>query len=68
MRARTSFVALPVNWASNGFARPVVMSDGNTKTVAPDVPIHCGRQIGPPLFYKILEQLGIDEKRFGQLR
>ena len=42
------------------------MSDGNTKTVAPDVPIHGGRQIGPPLFYKILEQLGIDEKRFGQ--
>jgi len=31
-------------------------------------PIHGGRQIGPPLFYRILNQLGIDEKEFDQLR
>jgi predicted RNA binding protein YcfA (HicA-like mRNA interferase family) len=35
---------------------------------ATTIPIHGGRQIGPPLFYKILNQLGIDEKEFDQLR
>jgi len=30
--------------------------DGSATTV----PIHAGREIGPPLFYRILEQLGID--------
>lgn len=34
--------------------------DGRATTI----PIHGGRQIGPPLFYRILEQLGIDEKTF----
>jgi len=38
--------------------------DGRATTI----PIHGGRQIGPPLFYKILNQLGIDEKEFDQLR
>ena len=38
--------------------------DGRATTI----PIHGGRQIGPPLFYRILEQLGIDEKEFEQLR
>jgi predicted RNA binding protein YcfA (HicA-like mRNA interferase family) len=32
------------------------------------IPIHGGREIGPPLFYKILRQLGIDEKEFDELR
>jgi len=31
-------------------------------------PIHGGAQIGPPLFYRILKQLGITEKEFEQLR
>ena len=34
--------------------------DGRATTI----PIHGGRQIGPPLFYRILEQLGIDENTF----
>jgi predicted RNA binding protein YcfA (HicA-like mRNA interferase family) len=38
--------------------------DGHATTI----PIHGGRQIGPPLFYRILDQLGIDEKQFEQLR
>ena len=38
--------------------------DGRATTI----PIHGGRQIGPPLFYRILRQLGIDEKEFDQLR
>jgi predicted RNA binding protein YcfA (HicA-like mRNA interferase family) len=38
--------------------------DGRATTI----PIHGGRQIGPPLFYRILDQLGIDEKEFEQLR
>ena len=38
--------------------------DGRATTI----PIHGGRQIGPPLFYRILNQLGIDEKEFDQLR
>jgi predicted RNA binding protein YcfA (HicA-like mRNA interferase family) len=32
------------------------------------IPLHGGHQIGPPLFYRILKQLGITEKEFEQLR
>ena len=32
------------------------------------IPIHGGREIGPPLLYRILEQLGIDEAEFRRLR
>ena len=35
---------------------------------AATIPIHGGREIGPPLFYRILGQLGIDEKEFERLR
>jgi predicted RNA binding protein YcfA (HicA-like mRNA interferase family) len=38
--------------------------DGRATTI----PIHGGREIGPPLFYRILNQLGIDDKEFDQLR
>jgi predicted RNA binding protein YcfA (HicA-like mRNA interferase family) len=38
--------------------------DGRATTI----PIHGGKQIGPPLFYRILEQIGIDEKEFESLR
>ena len=38
--------------------------DGRATTI----PIHGGREIGPPLFYRLLEQLGVDAKRFNQLR
>jgi predicted RNA binding protein YcfA (HicA-like mRNA interferase family) len=37
--------------------------DGRATTI----PIHGGRQIGPPLFYRLLEQLGIDLQRFREL-
>jgi len=30
--------------------------------------IHGGREIGAPLFYRILGQLGIDEETFDRLR
>jgi predicted RNA binding protein YcfA (HicA-like mRNA interferase family) len=38
--------------------------DGRSRTI----PIHGGRQIGPPLFYRILNQLGIDENELDRLR
>ncbi len=38
--------------------------DGRATTI----PIHGYREIGPPLFYRILSQLGIDEKAFDRLR
>jgi predicted RNA binding protein YcfA (HicA-like mRNA interferase family) len=38
--------------------------DGRAVTI----PIHGGHDIGPPLFYKILRQLGISLEEFLQLR
>ena len=38
--------------------------DGRATTI----PIHSGRDIGTPLFYKILAQLGISEADFARLR
>jgi predicted RNA binding protein YcfA (HicA-like mRNA interferase family) len=38
--------------------------DGRTVTI----PIHGGREIGPPLFYKILRQLGLSLEEFERLR
>jgi predicted RNA binding protein YcfA (HicA-like mRNA interferase family) len=38
--------------------------DGRATTI----PVHGGREIGPPLFYRILNQLGIDDREFDQLR
>ena len=38
--------------------------DGRATTI----PIHGGREIGPPLFNRILAQLGIDRKMFDRLR
>ncbi|MBK5295329.1 MAG: type II toxin-antitoxin system HicA family toxin [Acidobacteriia bacterium] len=40
-----------------------IHEDGSATTI----PVHGGREIGPPLFFRILQQLGIDEKRFRQL-
>ena len=39
-------------------------SDGRAVTI----PVHGGREIGPPLFYKILRQLGISLDEFENLR
>ena len=38
--------------------------DGRSTTI----PIHGGRDIGPPLLYRILNQLGIDEDDLNRLR
>ncbi|MGD0013457.1 MAG: type II toxin-antitoxin system HicA family toxin [Bryobacteraceae bacterium] len=38
--------------------------DGRAVTI----PIHGGQEIGPPLFYRILDQLGISEQQFEALR
>ncbi|MBZ5526470.1 MAG: type II toxin-antitoxin system HicA family toxin [Acidobacteriia bacterium] len=38
--------------------------DGRAVTI----PIHGGREIGPPLFFKILRQLGISVEEFDSIR
>ncbi|MBI3208493.1 MAG: type II toxin-antitoxin system HicA family toxin [Candidatus Solibacter usitatus] len=38
--------------------------DGRATTI----PIHGGHEIGPPLYYRILKQLGISEREFDQLQ
>jgi predicted RNA binding protein YcfA (HicA-like mRNA interferase family) len=32
------------------------------------IPIHAGREIGPPLFFKILRQLQVSQEEFDRLR
>ncbi len=32
------------------------------------IPIHGGREIGPPLFHRILQQMGVTAKEFERLR
>ena len=39
-------------------------ADGRAVTI----PLHGGREIGPPLYFKILRQLGISAEKFGELR
>jgi len=39
-------------------------SDGRAVTI----PIHAGREIGPPLFFKILRQLGVALEEFDRLK
>jgi predicted RNA binding protein YcfA (HicA-like mRNA interferase family) len=38
--------------------------DGRATTI----PVHGSRELGPPIFHRILRQLGIDEKQFQRLR
>jgi predicted RNA binding protein YcfA (HicA-like mRNA interferase family) len=38
--------------------------DGRAVTI----PLHGGREIGPPLFFKILRQLGLTQEEFQALR
>jgi predicted RNA binding protein YcfA (HicA-like mRNA interferase family) len=38
--------------------------DGRATTI----PIHGAQEIGPPLFRRILKQLGVDQKSFDKLR
>jgi predicted RNA binding protein YcfA (HicA-like mRNA interferase family) len=39
-------------------------ADGRTVTI----PLHAGKEIGPPLFFKILRQLGVTFEEFQALR
>ena len=39
-------------------------ADGRATTI----PLHGGREIGPPFFFRILQQLGIDLETFERLR
>jgi len=39
-------------------------TDGRAVTI----PLHGGREIGPPLFFKILRQLGVSPSEFERLR
>jgi len=39
-------------------------ADGRAVTI----PLHGGREIGPPLFFKILRQFGVSQEEFQQLR
>ena len=41
-----------------------IHADGRAVTI----PIHGGREIGPPLYNTILKQLGIDSKAFQRLK
>ena len=38
--------------------------DGRSVTI----PLHGGREIGPPLFFKMLRQLGVSHEEFDRLR
>ena len=38
--------------------------DGRAVTI----PIHGGREIGPPLYFKILRQLGITQEAFDEMK
>ena len=41
-----------------------IHADGREITI----PIHGGREIGPPLFHRILDQLGISAESFRELK
>jgi hypothetical protein len=54
--------------ALSGDGRPEAMSAGVHKDGrAVTIPIHGGREIGPPLYHKILSQLGISPEEFQKL-
>ena len=44
------------------------MSDGIILMDTVTIPIHGGREIGPPLFFKIVRQLGVTLDEFAKLR
>jgi predicted RNA binding protein YcfA (HicA-like mRNA interferase family) len=55
-----------------GFARSR-QTGSHERWVHPDgrsvtIPLHGGREIGPPLFFKILRQLNVSQEEFSRLR
>jgi predicted RNA binding protein YcfA (HicA-like mRNA interferase family) len=58
--AKLGFVRIRQTGSHERWTHP----DGRSVTI----PIHAGREIGPPLFNKILDQLGINHSTFLQLK
>jgi predicted RNA binding protein YcfA (HicA-like mRNA interferase family) len=58
--AKLGFIRARQNGSHERWQHP----DGRAATI----PIHGSRQIGSPLFYRILTQLGIDERKFAQIK
>jgi hypothetical protein len=53
----------------SGGVKLEVTSDGfHADGRAVTIPIHGGRAIGPPLFHRILQQLGISAEEFRKLK
>jgi predicted RNA binding protein YcfA (HicA-like mRNA interferase family) len=53
-----------VNRRQTGSHERWIHPDGRAVTI----PLHGGRSIGPPLFFKILRQLGVSRGAFDRLR
>ena len=52
-----------------GAGKGEATSAGTTRTAERvTIPLHGGQEIGPPLFHKILRQLGVSLEEFEQLR
>ena len=49
---------------TTGSHEPWIHPDGRSVTI----PIHGGKEIGPPLFFKILRQLGVSQEEFARMR
>jgi hypothetical protein len=59
--------AVELNSGSSRQDSQTATNGGGTRTGrSVTIPIHGGREIGPPLFQQILDQLGIDEKQFAR--
>jgi predicted RNA binding protein YcfA (HicA-like mRNA interferase family) len=44
------------------------MRGGTTLTAGVTIPVHGGEEIGPPLLFRILKQMGISPEEFQRLR
>jgi predicted RNA binding protein YcfA (HicA-like mRNA interferase family) len=64
---------LPTYFAFNSPCRAKILFTASERWIHPDgravtIPIHGGREIGPPLYNKILDQLGISSEEFQRLK
>jgi predicted RNA binding protein YcfA (HicA-like mRNA interferase family) len=53
--------------------KPTRQTGSHERWIHPDgravtIPLHGGREIGPPLFFKILRQMGLSLEQFQKLR